>query len=185
MRMRSPIRTSLTEPVESASERRPQTIAQDGGSARGLAMKVKLPGAAESQCPLRTSARRSPYKPACDRPCDRRPRGHRGDLPHRRTAQRERLTPSVPRPWADSNVLRCDNRAASAMSVMPPVLLDRSNRVSTWRPQCGSDDLVERELDDADRAGLDQLRKQLANGVLADDSLDREPFLALEIRTRI
>jgi hypothetical protein len=24
-------------------------------------MKVKLPGAAESQCPLRTNARRSPY----------------------------------------------------------------------------------------------------------------------------
>ena len=23
---------------------------------------------------------------ACDRPCDRRPRGHRGDLPHQRTA---------------------------------------------------------------------------------------------------
>src|SRR5258708_29434585 len=53
------------------------------------------------------------------------------------------------------------------------------------RDVCASDDLVERELDDADGAGFDQLGKQLADSVLADDRLDREPFLALEIWTRI
>jgi len=117
--MRSPIRRFANLTGQSASGRRPWNIARGSGSADGLAMKVKLPGAAASQCPLRTSARRSPYKPACDRPCDRRPRGHRGDLPHRRTAQRERLTPSVLRPWADSSALTRDNRTASATSVTP------------------------------------------------------------------
>jgi len=121
--MRSPIRRFANLTGQSASGRRPWNIARGSGSADGLAMKVKLPGAAASQCPLRTSARRSPYKPACDRPCDRRPRGHRGDLPHRRTAQRERLTPSVLRPWADSSALTRDNRAASAT---PPTFITHS-----------------------------------------------------------
>src|SRR5437016_12069411 len=54
--------------------------------------------------------------------------------------------------------------------------LPAPGRSGDLAPPRSADDLVERILDDADRAGAEQLRDELAHRRLGDDTLDGEPI---------
>jgi hypothetical protein len=52
-------------------------------------------------------------------------------------------------------------------------------------PVANSNDLIQRKLDNSYGARFEQFGKQLAHRVLTDHGLDRDPFLAFQVRTRI
>ena len=64
----------------------PGTVEVDGDFmvVNGDKIKVRVARSRGEPNVRRTTARRTPYNRLAARPCDRRPHGRRGDLPHRR-----------------------------------------------------------------------------------------------------